>query len=480
MTARDLAERRLLAAGRRLGNRYVLRRPLGHGGMAAVWLATDDRLGRQVAVKVLSDTVADDSEFLDRFRREAKVAARLQHPNLVSVYDFDAGERPYLVMEYIEGGNLADRLAEGDPPEPEALARELLSALRHIHSNGVLHRDVKPENVLIDADGHARLTDFGIAQPTDATSLTQAGRVIGTESYMAPEVRSGEPATERSDLFATGTVLAEASSGGASAALWSLIDQLRDPDPERRPVSATAALAILERAATITPGPEPTKPFPARASRIPPERRRIAFLAALAVLAALVAVVLVILLTGGDEGGGQQAKALLGRPTTNEPSTTAQHDASSAGSDSGGSQDSAPPADQTSAAVTDDGAALNDQGYALIQSGDYDAAIPILQRAVDQLRGSSDQLTYGYALYNLGHALRLAGRPEEAIPILEQRLQIPDQRATVEAELAAARADAGATGGAEPKPEKPPKPGKGPKEGHGPPPSSSSGGVEGE
>src|SRR5262245_6942708 len=155
--------------------------------MAAVWLATDERLGRQVAVKVLSDVLAGDREYGQRFSREARLAARLQHPNLVQVYDFDATERPYLVMEYIEGGTLAERTAEHTAPEPEQLARELLSALRHIHANGVLHRDVKPHNVLIDANGHARLTDFGIAQPSDATALTETGHVIGTESYMAPE-----------------------------------------------------------------------------------------------------------------------------------------------------------------------------------------------------------------------------------------------------------------------------------------------------
>jgi tetratricopeptide (TPR) repeat protein len=439
--------------------------------MAAVWLATDERLGRQVAIKVLSDTVADDGEFLDRFRREARVAAGLHHPNLVQVFDFDAGDRPYLVMEFIEGGSLAGRIAEGEAPEPEALARELLSALRHIHSNGVLHRDVKPENVLIDADGHARLTDFGIAQPTGATSLTQTGQVIGTERYMAPEVRAGEPASERSDLYATGVVLAEASRDGASAALWSLIERLRDPGPERRPLSATAALAILERAATITSGPEPTKPFDARPAETARSHRRSAVAAALAVLAALAAVVLVVALSRGGDDGGQPAKATADQP---KPTTTTESQTTTT-------------ADQTSTTTAqvandgtalNDGAALNDQGFALIGSGDYEAAIPILQRAVDQLEGSSDRLTYGYALYNLGHALRLAGRPEEAIPILEQRLQIPDQQATVEAELAAARADAAATGGA--KPEKKPKPEKPPKEGkpgHGPPPSANGDGA---
>ena len=443
--------------------------------MAAVWLATDERLGRQVAVKVLSDTVVDDRAFLDRFRREARVAARLQHPNLVQVFDFDAGERPYLVMEFVEGGSLGDRIAEGTRPEPEALARELLSALRHIHSNGVLHRDVKPENVLIDADGHARLTDFGIAQPTGATSLTQTGQVIGTERYMAPEVRAGEPASERSDLYATGVVLAEASRGGASAALWSLIERLRDPDPQRRPLSATAALAILERAETITPGPEPTKPFAARRAQTAGRRRRGVIAAVLAVIAALAAVVLVVVLSGGDDDGGRPAKAVADKPkTTTEPrTTTSTPQPEEPSSSSSSSSSSSGPG----LAVSNDGVALNDQGFALIQSGDYAGAIPILQRAVDQLAGSSDQLTYGYALYNLGHALRLAGRAEEAIPILEQRLQIPDQQATVEAELEAARADAAATGGA--KPAKEPKPGKRPKDESGKPPWANGDGAVG-
>jgi hypothetical protein len=464
VTARDLAEGRLLSAGRRLGNRYALSRPLGHGGMATVWLATDERLERQVAIKVLSDTVGDDREFLERFRREARVAARLQHPNLVQVFDFDAGDRPYLVMEYIEGGSLADRIAAGEASEPEALARELLSALRHIHSNGVLHRDVKPENVLIDLDGHVRLTDFGIAQPTGATSLTQTGQVIGTERYMAPEVRAGEPASERSDLFATGVVLAEASREGASAALWSQIDRLRAPDPSRRPVSATAALAMLERAATIAPKLEPTKPFEPRWASTAPTHRRGVAAAVLTIGAALVAVVLVVLLSGGSDDGGQARKAAADRtnPTTESRTTTTTTTAEPPATTS--QRETTPVAQAPS-----DGAALNNQGFSLIQSGDYDSAIPILQRAVDQLEGSSDQLTYGYALYNLAHALRLAGRPEEAIPLLEQRLEIPDQVATVEAELAAARADAGETGGG--KPEKAPKPEKPPKsDEHGPPP----------
>jgi tetratricopeptide (TPR) repeat protein len=443
--------------------------------MAAVWLATDERLGRPVAIKVLSDTVAGDQEFLERFSREARVAARLQHPHLVQIYDFDAGERPYLVMEYIEGGNLAERFADREVPAAERLARELLGALRHIHSNGVLHRDVKPHNVLIDAGGHARLTDFGIAQPSDETALTEAGKVIGTESYMAPEVRRGEPASERSDLYATGVVLAEAAGDeGASAALWSLIDGLRESDPDRRPSSATAALAMLERASTPVIEPaEPTEPFEYDAPPPTGDRRRLLALAGLlAAILALATIALASVLSGDDNGdaGGQTAKAAQsneGNPKPNEPSQ---------GSNEAAVEPTPEPEPQLAGpAPAASGSELNNEGFALSQAGQYEEAIPILQRAVSELEGSSDQLTYGYALFNLAHALRLAGNPEEAIPLLEERLKIPDQLGAVQAELAAARADAGLTesGDAATVPPEEAKPGNGP-----PPWANSDGAVE--
>ena len=162
-----------LAPGRLVGGRYLLDRRLGVGGMASVWLATDERLGRPVAITALSAENGADREYRQRFRREAKLAARLQHPNLVAVYDYSAGDQPYLAMEYVEGGTLAERLAAGNAPPAERLARELLSALRCIHSAGVLHRDVKPQNVLVDPTGRARLTDFGIAESRDASSITR-------------------------------------------------------------------------------------------------------------------------------------------------------------------------------------------------------------------------------------------------------------------------------------------------------------------
>jgi tetratricopeptide (TPR) repeat protein/predicted Ser/Thr protein kinase len=442
---RELPER--LEAGEVIGGRYRLERRLGAGGMAAVWLATDDRLGRPVAVKALSEVMGEDGEYRQRFRREAKLAARIQHPNLVGVYDYRAGERPYLVMEYIEGGTLAERLAAGNAPPVERLARELLSALRCIHSAGVLHRDVKPQNVLVDPSGRAHLTDFGIAETRDATSITRTGLVIGTERYMAPERRRGEAASERSDLYALGVLLAQvAEADGAGAATWELIERLRAEDPWERPASAAAALAELEGSRALVPGepttelapadmPPPTEPVEASPDPAAPDRRR--QLAVAGIVAAVVAVLIGVglALGGGDDGGEGQGTRAQARDGSEQPASPDNANASPAESGGGG--------ESTAETAGADGATLNDQGYALIQAGSYEEAIPVLQRAVDALAGSGDELTYNYALFNLAHALRLAGRPEEAIPLLEERLDYPDQQDVVAAELAAAREEAG-------------------------------------
>lgn len=247
-----------ISAGSALGEdgRYRLEAVLGTGGMASVWLATDARLERPVAVKVLSDVLALDADYVLRFEREARVAASLSHPHLVNVYDFSViGRRPYLVMEYVAGGTLADRLRQpgGGGWRPEVLAREMLDAVGYIHAAGIIHRDIKPANILIGEDGRARITDFGIAQPLGATRMTSTGLVVGTARYIAPEVLSGQPADERSDLFACGVLLRECGQTPLSRTLSTLVDRLTASDPDRRPQSAPDALRILDRpAATAT------------------------------------------------------------------------------------------------------------------------------------------------------------------------------------------------------------------------------------
>jgi serine/threonine protein kinase len=235
--------------------RYRLERVLGTGGMASVWLAHDQRLGRPVAVKVISDLLAVDQQWLHRFEREARAAASVSHPHIVQVFDYSVhGNQPYLVMEYVPGGSLADRLSASPPSaqvlDVEALAQALLDALAHIHDVGIVHRDVKPGNILLGTDGRARLTDFGIAQPDDATQLTQTGLVLGTLKYLAPEVLQGKPATVASDLYAAGVVLREAAAADPRPALANLISALTGPAPEQRPTSARAALELLGDTAT--------------------------------------------------------------------------------------------------------------------------------------------------------------------------------------------------------------------------------------
>jgi eukaryotic-like serine/threonine-protein kinase len=470
-----------IANGELLKDRYRLERTLGRGGMAAVWLGHDEVLDRPVAVKVLADTIASDPGFVTRFRREATTLAALSHPNLVGVYDFsEEGERPYLVMQFVPGENLAERLERGEGVDRGKLARELLEALDHVHRAGVLHRDIKPANVILEPDGTAKLIDFGIAQPRDATALTSTGLVLGTERYAAPEVMEGEPASERSDLYSLGVVL-RACPGGAG--LDGLVGWMAERDPGNRPASARQALARLDRAEAVAEEPTrayvPTharEPVPVREPRrqtqpgpLQPQRssgaRRGALLALLAFVAALAAVAAIALGGsggGGDEGGGgsaakqarkspQPAAKNSNRGVASEGSGAASEDGSGASEDSGAanqregseSTTASVPAPAPEGTDPELGASLNQQGYELIQAGEYEAAVPVLEEAVASFPAGTEDLSYAYALFNLGSALRQSGRPDEAIPVLEKRLEIPNQTGTVEEELAAARAESG-------------------------------------
>ncbi len=200
--------------GRRLG-RYLVAASLGRGGMAEVFRASDQQLGREVAIKVVLPAFVSDPQFLQRFLREARVVASLEHPNILPIYDF--GEQdglPFLVMPLIGGGTLADLLGGSlGPRRSAAWLRELAAALDAAHAAGVLHRDVKPGNVLVGRDDHLLLADFGIARLCDATRLTRTGTVVGTPVYMAPEVAAGQPAEAASDRYSLAVMAYEMLAG---------------------------------------------------------------------------------------------------------------------------------------------------------------------------------------------------------------------------------------------------------------------------
>jgi eukaryotic-like serine/threonine-protein kinase len=305
--------------------RYRLEQRLGAGGMASVWLAVDQRLGRPVAVKIVADTLAGDEHWLRRFRREARAAARLSHAGVVPVFDYGVeDDRPYLVMEYVPGGTLAHRLRDSDAPAPPAhrLARELLEALGAVHAAGILHRDIKPANLLLDEHDHVRLTDFGIAQPQDATSLTRTGMVVGTLRYLAPEVAAGRPATIQSDLFSAGVVIREAAGSDAAPPVAEMVASLTAEDPLDRPASTAAALAQLGNGDDATTATQPrragrvarpehaepaTRPLLAEAATRPlprsPRRRSRRTAGAAAAAGAAVVVAIIIVIIAASAGG---------------------------------------------------------------------------------------------------------------------------------------------------------------------------------
>jgi beta-lactam-binding protein with PASTA domain len=201
---------------RTFDRRYVIRRKLGSGGMADVYLAEDQELGRRVALKLLNDRHAADEQFVERFRREAQSAAGLNHPNIVSIFDRGRAEGTYYIaMEYLDGRTLKELLVRNGPtPIPIAVdyARQILGALAFAHRNGIVHRDIKPHNIIVGRDGRLKVTDFGIAR-SGASQMTEAGSIVGTAQYLSPEQARGAPVDQRSDLYSLGIVLYEMLTG---------------------------------------------------------------------------------------------------------------------------------------------------------------------------------------------------------------------------------------------------------------------------
>ena len=204
-----------LAPGTTLDGRYVVDRAIARGGMATVYRCVDSRLGREVAAKVMHDQYVHDPVFRDRFRREARAMAQLSHPNLVNVYDFAAGENVFLIMELITGGTLRELLAERGPMPPHAAAevmRGMLTGLSVAHDKGMVHRDIKPDNVLIDASSRVKLSDFGLVRAAAETTQS-TDQIVGTVAYLSPEQVDGGALTAASDVYSAGIVLFELLTG---------------------------------------------------------------------------------------------------------------------------------------------------------------------------------------------------------------------------------------------------------------------------
>jgi eukaryotic-like serine/threonine-protein kinase len=246
--------------GTTLSGRYRLEARIGAGGMSTVYRALDETLQRQVAIKLMNREVAADSDQLERFRREARAVAQLSHPHVVGV--IDAGEdegRPYIVFEYVEGETLKDRIRrQGRLPVAEAVAYaiEIARALGAAHARHIVHRDVKPQNVLIDEEGSAKVTDFGIARTLDEEGLTADGRVLGTTDYVSPEQALGQHVNGQSDLYSLGVVLYEMLTGEVpfkgenqvAVAMKHVREEL--PDVQSRRPEVSAALAAVVETAT--------------------------------------------------------------------------------------------------------------------------------------------------------------------------------------------------------------------------------------
>ncbi|HEX3424876.1 MAG TPA: protein kinase [Acidimicrobiales bacterium] len=245
-----------------LGGRYRIQRHLATGGMAEVYLAHDQLLDRPVAVKVLFPELARDPTFVERFRREAQAAARLNHPNIVSVYDFGQdGAAFYIVMEYVEGRPLSAIIRAEAPMAPEraaAIAAEVAAGLEAAHREGIIHRDVKPANVLVTDDGMVKVADFGIARATDARmDLTMPGMVIGTATYLSPEQAQGAAVDQRSDVYSLGLVLYEMLTGQApfrgdnlNAVAYKQLNEVPPPPSSINPAVSPALDAAVLRSIT--------------------------------------------------------------------------------------------------------------------------------------------------------------------------------------------------------------------------------------
>jgi eukaryotic-like serine/threonine-protein kinase len=451
--------------------RYLGPKQIGRGGMGDIYRATDSTLGRTVAIKILAERYAQDEAVRERFTREALAAARLSgEPNTVTIYDVgEHNERPYIVMEYLSGGSLDDVLRKDGAQRPERVFQWLEEAARAIdvaHREGVVHRDVKPANLMLDGEGHVHVADFGIASAAGMDSLTMTGTVLGTAGYLAPEQAQGDRAGPASDRYALGVVgwelltgkrPFEADSPTAEAAAHvnapipsvcehgSNLPRELDPvfaralakDPAGRYGTAGEFVAALrgaladsagstsELAAVPPPATAVTRPLRREEQREvvwdprpPASRSAWPLLAGLLILGAVAGGLLAFLLTRDDESSRQPGTTVVtqqrtvtaeGRVTTVERPVTV----TTAPSSPGGSGQS--------------GVALNNAGFDRMQAGDYEAALPLLERAVERLQGTGSR-TEAFASYNLAFTRFALGNCDGVLDLLDRSEEIQGER----------------------------------------------------
>jgi serine/threonine-protein kinase len=463
-----------------LPERYANAEQIGRGGMGEIFRATDTALGRAVAIKVLDDRYAQDFAVRQRFTREALAVARLSgNPNIVTIYDVgEQGDRPFIVMEYLAGGSLEQKLREeGAQPPAQALAwlGQAASALDAAHRNGIVHRDVKPANLLLDVHGRVHVADFGIASAAGMQSLTQTGTVLGTASYLSPEQASGAATSAASDLYSLAVVAFELLTGHrpfegdtlaeeAAAHVNNAVPSVRSFDPRLpRELDAVFGRALAK---------EPTWRFGtgaefvaalhaafdhaagATAIAAPPLRRgprrgpspKLLVLAAALILAGIAGAIAAALISN-DHGSNAlpPARPSVSIRTVTETTpgstvvTTAQASTVVTTAQAPAS-DTTPQQQQSS-----DPTALNDRAYELMKQQNYAAALPLLQQAVQELQGQSSTVA-GYANYNLGITLIALGQCNSAMQYLDAARQIEPERHEVHDAIKVARKCSGGNG----------------------------------
>jgi len=451
---------------RELPDRYENPERIARGGMGEVFRAEDRDLGRTVAIKVLGDHYADSDAIRGRFTREARAVARLSNaPSTVTIFDVgDHNGRPYIVMEYLPGGSLADRLErEGAQPLGRSLAwlAQAAAALDAAHANGIVHRDVKPANLLLDDDDRVKVADFGVASAADLGSFTEAGTVVGTAGYLAPEQARGERATPASDRYALAVLAFELLTGRrpfqretstaeamahvsapippASESNPQLPREVDDvlarglaKEPQHRFASAADFVAALrealERAAgTTRVGALP----PVRAKR---SRRRLPLLLLL-VGGLLLAGILAATLFAGDGDEQKQASPTTVKPappktvkeTVTLPGTTVvQTVTTQAAAPTTAPATTTAPAEQPPPS-SGSPSQLNDRGFELMKAGRYEEALPLFVQAVAGLNGSGG-LAEAYAAYNLAFTRFALGNCDGVVELLNRSEQVQGKR----------------------------------------------------